>query len=158
MQHAGADRRREQILAWGAVALWTGVILILSTDSFSASETSRIIDPLLNFFFPGLDAAARELVHAGVRKSAHVCEYAVLGALVWCALGVGPPGRERRSLLLALSFVVSVAALDELGQATRSSRTGSPRDVALDTAGGIAGIGLAHGARTWQRRREETRP
>jgi VanZ family protein len=158
MKHAGADRRREQILAWGAVALWTGVILILSTDSFSASETSRIIDPLLNFFFPGLDAAARELVHAGIRKSAHVCEYAMLGGLVWSALGIGSPERKRRSLLLAISFVVSVAALDELGQATRSSRTGSPRDVALDTAGSIAGIGLAHGARTWQRRREKTRP
>ena len=158
MKHAGADRQREQILAWGAVALWTGVIFILSTDSFSANETARIIDPLLGFFFPGLDAAARQLVHAGIRKSAHVCEYAMLGALVWCALGIGSPERARRSLLLGISFVVSVAALDEMGQATRSSRTGSPRDVALDTAGGIAGIGLAIGAQKWQRRRQEAHP
>jgi len=158
MKHAGADRQREQILAWGAVALWTGVIFILSTDSFSASETSRIIDPLLGFFFPGLDAAARELVHAGIRKSAHVCEYAMLGGLVWCALEIGSPERARRSLLLAISFVVSVAALDEMGQATRSSRTGSPRDVALDTAGGIAGIGLACGTQKWRRRGQEAHP
>jgi VanZ family protein len=82
----------------------------------------------------------------------------MLGGLVWCALGIASPERARRSLLIGISFVVSVAALDELGQATRSSRTGSPRDVALDAAGGIAGIGLACGAQKWQRRRQEAHP
>lgn len=158
MPTTGADARRERIFAWGAVSLWGGVIFALSTDSFSASETSRIVGPLLDFFFPGLDEATRSLVHAAVRKSAHAFEYAVLAVLVDRAIRIDAPGRALRAALLALGLAAGVAALDEAGQARRASRTGSPRDVALDTAGGVVGLVLAHGVRSWQRRREETRP
>jgi VanZ family protein len=157
MQQPSADRGRERALAWAAVLLWTGVILLLSTDSFSADETSRIIGPLLDFFFPGLEAATRALVHAGVRKSAHAFEYAVLAILAWRALHLEMPGRERRATLLALALALGVASVDETGQATRAARTGSPIDVALDGAGGAAGLALAHGAAAWQRRRRTLR-
>lgn len=157
MQQPSADRGRERALAWAAVLLWTGVILLLSTDSFSADETSRIIGPLLDFFFPGLEAATRALVHAGVRKSAHAFEYAVLAVLAARALRIGSVRREVRTTLLSLSIALGVASVDETGQARRVSRTGSPLDVVLDAAGGGAGLALAHGVRAWRRRREEIR-
>ena len=158
MHTGGADTRRAKLLAWGAVALWSGVILALSTDSFSADETSRIIGPLLDFFFPGLDAATKALVHAAVRKCAHAFEYAVLAILAERALRLGAPRRALRAALLAIGLAAAVASVDEAGQATRASRTGSPRDVALDVAGAGAGLALARAARSWQRRREEIRP
>jgi VanZ family protein len=157
MGWVAAGERRERAIAWGVVALWTALIFSLSTDSFSADETSRIIGPLLDYFFPGLSSEAHALVHFAVRKTAHFVEYAVLGILTWRALRTGPPGRELRSVLLAFAFVVSVAALDETGQTTRASRTGSPRDSLLDATGGAAGIALALGVRAWARRRAAVR-
>jgi VanZ family protein len=162
MGRARADGTRVRVLAWGCVALWTALIFGLSTDSFSADQTSGIIGPLLDFFFPGLDAGTRALVHFLVRKLAHFVEYAVLGILSWralrmgepwSALRTGAPRSELRSAALAVAFLLAVAALDETGQATRASRTGSPRDVALDTAGGITGVCLALGVRALGRRR-----
>lgn len=43
-------------------------------------------------------------------------------------------------VLKAILLVVSVAILDELNQSFISSRTGSPWDVALDSAGGLAAV------------------
>jgi VanZ family protein len=158
MAKPGADRRRERVLAWTAVALWSAVIFSLSGDSFSADQTSRIIGPLLDFFFPGLDPQTRGLVHLAVRKLAHFGEYAVLGALTFRALRIGRPGGELRSALLGFCFVLAVAALDESGQALRTARTGSKRDVLLDATGGAAGICVALGARARMRRRSLSFP
>lgn len=153
MRRASAERRRAA--AWAAVAAWTGVILVLSTDSFSSRETSRILGPVIDFLFPGLDAATRALVHAAVRKGAHVVEYAVLGALCRGALRNEWPGRELRAAAVAVGLVAAVAGIDEAGQAARDERTGSPADVALDVAGGAAGIVAARLASLCARRKRE---
>ncbi len=156
MRSPGAEHRK--IVAWAAVAAWTAVILVLSSDSFSSRETSRILGPLLDFFFPDLAEATREWVHAAVRKSAHVAEYAVLGALSRNALLAGRLRREQRAFAIGIVLVAGVATLDEVGQALRAARTGSAWDVALDVAGGAAGIGTARlAALHGQRKREGER-
>jgi len=139
------------------VAAWAALILALSTDSFSSQNTSRIVGPLLDLLFPGLGAETRTAVHAAVRKSAHVVEYAVLAVLAWHACLLGRRAHALRAAGVALLLVLAVAGLDEAGQARRAARTGSVRDVALDTAGGalaLAGAALWRGAR---RRRRGTR-
>jgi VanZ family protein len=153
MEEPGVGQARKRIAAWAAVALWTGLILLLSTDSFSAEQSSRFIEPLLSYLFPGLAASERAAVHWLIRKSAHAFEYGALALLTWRALRVRPPGQELRSALLAMAFVASVACLDELGQSTRAARTGSVNDVLLDTAGGAAGLGVALALRATRRRR-----
>lgn len=148
---------RSRFVAWTAVVAWTVVILTLSTDSFSAGETSRIVGPLLDLFFPGLDPAAKALIHGAIRKLAHFVEYAVLGGLAWHALALSPARGARRAGLLALLFGAAVACADEAGQALRSERTGSLRDAALDVAGAGFGISLCVGVSSVLERRRGAR-
>jgi VanZ family protein len=74
-----------------------------------------------------------------LRKSAHVAEYAILGALLYRALG-----REA----LALAAGIAYAATDELHQRFVHGRHSSPVDVAIDA------VGLALGMLVWLRLRE----
>ena len=74
-----------------------------------------------------------------LRKGAHVAEYAILGALLYRALG-------REALTLAAG--IAYAATDELHQRFVHSRHSSPVDVAIDA------VGLALGMLVWLRLRE----
>ena len=74
-----------------------------------------------------------------LRKGAHLAEYAVLGGLLYRALG-----REA----LALAAGIAYAATDELHQYFVRGRHGSPVDVAIDA------VGVAVGMLLWLRLRE----
>ena len=66
-----------------------------------------------------------------LRKTAHVLEYALLGALLLRAVG-----RARPALALGIAY----AASDEVHQRFVPGRHGSVRDVAIDTAGVALGL------------------
>src|SRR3954471_23968392 len=66
-----------------------------------------------------------------LRKGAHVTEYAVLGALLYRALGREP---------LALALGLAYAATDELHQHFVRGRHASPVDVAIDAVGLSVGM------------------
>jgi VanZ family protein len=74
-----------------------------------------------------------------LRKCAHITEYAVLGALLYRALG-----REA----LALAIGIAYAATDELHQHFVRGRHTSPIDVAIDA------VGVALGMLVWLRVRQ----
>jgi len=74
-----------------------------------------------------------------LRKGAHIAEYAILGALLYRALG-----REA----LALAVGIAYAATDEFHQRFVHGRHSSPVDVAIDA------VGLALGMLVWLRLRE----
>ena len=74
-----------------------------------------------------------------LRKGAHLTEYAVLGALLYRALGREP---------LALAVGLAYAATDELHQHFVHGRHASPVDVAIDA------VGVAAGMLVWLRLRE----
>src|SRR5206468_5252106 len=78
-----------------------------------------------------------------LRKCAHVTEYAVLGALLYRALG-----REA----LALAVGIAYAATDELHQHFIRGRHASPVDVAIDA------VGVALGMLVWLRVRQRLTP
>jgi VanZ family protein len=75
-----------------------------------------------------------------LRKGAHVTEYAVLGALLYRALG-----REALGLAVGIAY----AASDELHQFFVRGRHASPVDVAIDA------VGLAAGMVLWLRLRKQ---
>jgi VanZ family protein len=125
-------------LWWLAVGLWIGVVFGFSGDGFSADSTSRFIEPLVQWLFPELSAAQRELLHAAVRKAAHAFEYAVLAALAYRALRESPS--RSRAVVFALGLVVAVAVADETHQRFEDSRTGSAVDVTIDVAGGAVAL------------------
>jgi VanZ family protein len=74
-----------------------------------------------------------------LRKGAHLTEYAVLGGLLYRALGREP---------LALAVGIAYAATDELHQYFVRGRHASPVDVAIDA------VGVAIGMLVWLRLRE----
>ena len=74
----------------------------------------------------------------GLRKAAHVTEYAVLAILVWMRLE--SPGRKR--LLTAFALCAAAAALDETIQIF-SHRGALFTDVLIDSAGAALGLALA---------------
>ena len=80
-------------LYWGVVIAWMAVISLLSTEPFSASNTSRYLDPVLRYFFPHITAAQFVFWHYMIRKSAHFAEFFVLGTLAyWASAAAARPG------------------------------------------------------------------
>jgi VanZ family protein len=99
---------------WAPVVLWAGLI-------FGLSSVPNL----------GTDLGTWDLV---LRKLAHFGEYAVLGLLLVRAFGREP---------LAGATGVAYAATDELHQHFVRGRHAAFRDVAIDSAGVLAGLLLA---------------
>jgi VanZ family protein len=116
------------------------VILWLASDSGSSQHTGSVVVPVLRFLFPAASPLQIEAMHGIVRKLAHLMEYALLGALWLRAFMAGAGLPWRAAAWRALLIVAGWATIDETYQSSLSSRTGSPIDVAIDTAGGAAVI------------------
>ena len=121
--HRGRVSSARRLLLWLPVVLWAGLIFGLSSV------------PDL-----GTGLGTWDLV---LRKIAHFCEYAVLGALLLRALG-----RE----LPAVAAGIVYAASDELHQRFVPGRHAAFRDVAVDAAGVLAGVLLLQSL-PWSARR-----
>jgi VanZ family protein len=138
---------RHRILkAWIAAILWLIVIAIESTNLASSNNTSRILYPLLHFLF-GIDLKHFEHLHFYIRKGGHVFGYGLLSILLFRAWRETLPilNGVRWTLRWASLSVIGtavVASLDEWHQSFIPSRTGTPRDVLLDTCAGIAAQAL----------------
>ena len=107
---------------WAPVVLWAAVIF-----SFSAVPDL------------GTGLGTWDLV---LRKIAHACEFAVLGALLLRALH-----DERAAFAAGVAYAIS----DEVHQLFVPGRVGSPLDVAIDSAGVAVGVLL------WRRYSEARR-
>lgn len=150
--------RRSAITPWVPVVAWVVVIAGLGSSGFQHEQTSRFIRPLLHWLFPDWSDADVAGLHGWIRKGAHVTEYAIAAVLTYRALWLtGRASRRLAAALPTLGLVAGVALGDEGRQALVESRTGSPRDVALDVAGGALGLGVAPWLVPWLggRRRED---
>jgi VanZ family protein len=111
--------RSRLLTVWLPVVAWAAVIFTLSSVP-SLSTGLGTWDTIL-------------------RKGAHLTEYAILGGLLYRALGREP---------LALALGIAYAATDELHQYFVRGRHASPVDVAIDA------VGVAVGMLVWLRLRE----
>jgi VanZ family protein len=128
-----------RLIRYGPIVVWIGVIFFFSTGEASAAQTSRIIRPILQFFFPAAPEETLALYHGYIRKFAHFAEYAVLALLAARAFRASSARSiGKYALLLSVVLVLVVASVDELNQSFDPSRTGSAWDVGLDLFGGIA--------------------
>ena len=126
---------------YGPLVAWTCFVLFASTASFSASNTSLVIRPLLLWLFPGITDARIDEVHFFVRKTAHFTEYALLALLAARAFRTSSrPALSRRWWLASFALVAAVSLLDEYHQSFLPSRTGSIYDSLLDMAGGATAL------------------
>jgi VanZ family protein len=134
--------RHGVLKAWIAAILWLTVIAIESSNLASSNNTSRILYPLLHFLFR-MDLAHFEHLHFYLRKGGHVFGYGLLSFLLFRAwretlpIANGAKWTLRWATLAVLGTAV-VASLDEWHQSFIPSRTGTARDVLLDTCAGIA--------------------
>jgi VanZ family protein len=115
-----------------------GIIFWMSTGSFSADNTSRIIEPILRFLFSAISSEDIDLVHVLIRKAAHVTEYFILGLLFFRAFRGESSQRWQLSwTIAAVIAVIFYAMSDEFHQSFVGARTASLIDVGIDSMGGI---------------------
>ncbi len=134
--------RHEVLKPWIAAILWLILIAIESSALLSANNTSRILYPLLHFLF-GIDWERFEVWHFFIRKSGHVIGYGILSVLLFRAFRATLPAMSDvkwtlRWATIAVLGTALVASLDEWHQTFIPTRTGTIRDVILDTCAGIA--------------------
>ena len=128
---------------WMPLVGWMFLIFVGSTDVLSAEQTSRFAFPFLLWLDPQISVATITPIHFALRKLGHFAEYAILAALLWCAL--------RGTLIAFRSFVIAgfvffasavFAASDEIHQSFVPSRTASPNDVMIDICGAAIALAL----------------
>ena len=131
---------------WLPSAIWLTVIAVESTNLGSAEHTGRILYPVFHFLFE-MDRARFAVWQALLRKAGHVVGYFTLSVLLFRSWRATFPRLSTRWCLqwatVAFLSTALVAMLDEWHQSFLSSRTGTFRDVILDsTAGLVAQITL----------------
>lgn len=142
---------------YGPVVAWACFVLFASSASFSASNTSRIIRPLLIWLFPGISEESLAFAHLLVRKAAHLTEYGLLALLAARAFRTSHQRRlQELWWLAAFALVACVALVDEYHQSFVPTRTGTIYDSLLDMTGGA--VALACAALWLARRRRKRLP
>lgn len=117
-------------------------ILFIWWHSTLTAEESTVESNNVLFFFTGFFkniGINAELGDYIIRKSAHFCEFALLGLLcIWCSY------IKNKSIiknLMPAGFVcLSTAVIDELIQINSKGRSAEVTDVALDFIGSVSGV------------------
>jgi len=133
--------------------LWMALISVASSASFSASNTSSLIGPLLNWLFPNASPETLIFMHFLVRKLGHFLEYAILGILAARAFDRSAlAGIRNRWFLVSGILIAGYALLDEYHQSFVPSRSASLLDSLVDMAGGFTALLLLRRKRRRVRR------
>lgn len=155
---AKSSSSRSRLWRYGPLVLWVGIIFFASTGNLSASNTSRILRPLLLWLFPDITEATLLQAHVLVRKGAHFAEYAVLALLAARAfLSSSRASLRSRWWLASLALVASCALLDEYHQSFVATRTGTIYDSLIDIGGGACAVAVVAAWRAARGRRGPAR-
>ncbi|MBI3876453.1 MAG: VanZ family protein [Verrucomicrobia bacterium] len=129
---------------WLPAVLWMALIFGGSTGALSSQHTSRFIVPFLRWLKPDVSDETIRGVQFCVRKTGHLCEYAVLAWLLWRArrkpLRDDARSWDWREAGLAGLLATLYAATDEWHQSFVPSRDASVVDVMVDAAGASLGM------------------
>ena len=128
---------------WTPVVIAVLVICTESTDMFSSQNTSSVMRPIVERWFGAFTDLGWESFHHYLRKTGHFVGYGTVGftflrAWLHTLRRRGPStlfSWRLESTILAIFSTAIVASADEIHQTFIPSRTGTPADVLLDTAG-----------------------
>jgi VanZ family protein len=123
---------------WLPAIAWACLISFLSTDVFSSDHTSVFIIPVLHRLIPQASAETLELMHAIIRKTAHLTEYFIFSIFLMRGLRGPERGWKLRWAIWAVVLAAGYASFDEFHQSFVPSRTASPWDALLDMSGAAA--------------------
>jgi VanZ family protein len=125
---------------WLPSVIWLAVIATESTNLGSSDHTGQILYPIFHFLFE-MDPARFAVWHAVLRKTGHFVGYFTLSVLLFRSWRASFPRLSTRWCLqwgtLAFLGTALVATLDEWHQSFLPSRTGTIRDVILDSSAGL---------------------
>jgi VanZ family protein len=117
------------------------VILMASTNGLSASNTSRVVGPLLLWLFPGISEEKIAFAHFMIRKGAHFTEYGILALLAARAFLSSSQDLLRTGWFPVSFFLVAgYSLLDESFQSLMPARASSFHDSLIDMAGGATAL------------------
>ena len=142
--------RPSLLRAWWPSAVWIGLIAVESTDYLSSDNTGDVLYSVATRLFGRIDLYDFLILHHYLRKTGHVVGYGILCLLLlrgWRATLGG--SRASLAALLAWAGTAFIASLDEWHQTFIPSRTGTIRDVLLDS---VAGLAFLLVAQLWLRR------
>jgi VanZ family protein len=147
-----ARPRPSLLRAWWPALVWAVLICIESTDSFSSEHTGALLYRLIAHFYPNVNFHDVLVLNFVLRKTGHVCGYGILSLLLlrgWRATLDPARAWLGRVTLLSWLGTMFVAAMDEWHQSYIPSRTGTVRDVMLDSVAGLVFLSIAY---LWLRR------
>jgi VanZ family protein len=125
---------------WLPSAIWLAVIITESTNLGSSEHTGQILYPIFHFLF-NMDATRFATWHAVLRKTGHFVGYFTLSVLLFRSWRASFPRLSTQWCVqwstLAVLGTSLVATLDEWHQTLLPSRTGTVRDVILDSCAGL---------------------
>jgi VanZ family protein len=125
-------------LTYWIPALFVALLIsAFSTHYFSGEQTSRFIIPILHWFLPWADARVLRLLHIGIRKAAHVTEFAIFSAAVFHGVRGERRGWRLEWAVLTLLIAVAYAGFDEWHQSFVPLREARVRDVLIDVTGAL---------------------
>ena len=134
---------RSELRPWLWVFIWMLVIFLFSTSTFSGTNTSRIIGPILKWLIPEITNESIAFIQFFLRKAAHIIEYAILSILVSNAIVRRLAKFSVIPLIFKSVFISSIyAAFDEWHQSWTVGRIGSLIDVSIDSVGALLGVFL----------------
>ena len=133
--------KKQLLKEWIAAGLWLALIAGESTNHLSAANTTRILYPLFHFF-TGVDPFRFVIWDYYIRKMGHFVGYFGLSILLFRAWRAtlsfaSPSSWSMQWARISFFMTALVASLDEWHQTYLSSRSGSLRDVLLDSSAAL---------------------
>lgn len=121
------------------VVVWMIAIFLLSNEvsEISSGRSGVIVSVLVNSFHADLSETFLTFL---TRKAAHIIAYLILGILLFNVIQ-GYKLSLLRTVLLSIVIALGYAVLDEVHQLFVPGRSGELRDVFIDTAAALVGIG-----------------
>jgi VanZ family protein len=137
--------RLRLVLDWVPAALSVLMIVLESTATMSAENTSHWLYPLWLRLFGPISPAHWAEVHHLIRKTGHFVGYGLVSLTFFYSwrqtlrrMAVQHWTLWRRASVLAVLCTLLIAISDEYHQSFLPSRTSSPLDVCIDLGGAIA--------------------
>jgi VanZ family protein len=145
--HTLAKSRQLRAFLWWALTIaWAALIFDLSTGQFGSQFSVWLLKEILAFLDIHLSLRGFLILHFGLRKLAHLTEYAILSALLYgCLDNDRPIAWRARTALWCILIAGAYSLSDEFHQVFVPGRTASLVDCGIDTTGASLGMLAVYG-------------